>query len=546
MGRVVAIANVKGGVGKTTTAVNLGACLVERGRRVLAVDLDPQASLTLSLGLDPSLQTKTIYNALSREGTPLSSLIQSSVEGIDLVPANRQLGRFADGADDGAAQVRALRSVLEPIRDSYDYILIDCPANAGILTGNALTAANEVLIPLTADHLTFQAFTWFLSLIARVRETCPNLRIVGAFFNMLDTRTRHARKIMSTAQQMYGSKVPFFATSIRFSVCLRDASADSQSILRYAPDSTSADEYRNLAREVEEGLKAAPANEVYLTLVHGDRAAEQHDLATAYADYCRATELNPQLAGAWMNRGECAVDWDEKVRCFGQAVRLEPENASAQASLSKTVADSAALTAVTGIHALITSAHYLETIGQCGMAAKIYARITELDPRSEEAWLGRGRTSLSPEEAIGYLQRCLEVNPGNEQAQGELQAARERVKKAAMQLVERGVNEARNGNAEKARALFQEASEMDPQNDLAWLSLARSTTDFQTAFGYVKKALEINPANAPARELYHFLDNPQEPGMPRILLWLRLFLLLLILIVVVVAALVLTGQLRFG
>ncbi len=151
MSRIVAIANIKGGVGKTTTAANLAAALAERGCRVLAVDLDPQASLTLSLGVQPHNLPKTIRDALSARAAPLSSLLCHTGANFDLAPANHDLRGAERELDDGQVRIFALRETLEPLRDRYDYILLDCPANAGVFTGNALVCANDVVIPFPPD-----------------------------------------------------------------------------------------------------------------------------------------------------------------------------------------------------------------------------------------------------------------------------------------------------------------------------------------------------------------------------------------------------------
>jgi chromosome partitioning protein len=253
MARIIAIANPKGGVGKTTATVSLAAALTERDRRVLAIDLDPQASLTLSLGfLLPDRLNRTIGDALDEHAVPLSSVVMSTREKFDLAPANRGLDRAAQALERGRVQVSAVRAAFDRLRDRYDFILIDCPANTGVLTCTALAVADQVVIPLTADYLTLESVKWFLSIIKNVREEVNSvLRIGGIFYNMYDPRTQHARDVMAEVQSLCDSETPLLTTTIRDCVEIKDASALGRSIIRHSPRSSGARAYRALAREIE-------------------------------------------------------------------------------------------------------------------------------------------------------------------------------------------------------------------------------------------------------------------------------------------------------
>ncbi len=546
MTRVLAVANAKGGVGKTTTTINTAAALIERGRKVLVLDLDPQASLSLSLGACIDGNRKTIYDALTAAAVPLNSIVQRTAEEFDLAPASHELNRAVDFLDGDRNRVLAVRAVLEPIRDRYDYVLMDCPANAGILTGSALAAADEVVIPFAVDHLAFQALGWFLGIIDRVKASVnPELKIAGIVFTMFDPRTRHARKIMEAARLKYGAEIPFFASAIRYSVSLRDASLMGKSVLRYAPESVAGDSYRSLAREIEEGLTEASTNELYLALARADKALARKDLATAYAEFCRVTDLSPQLARGWIGRAESAGEWEEKVRCYGHAVHLEPGKAEPRANLAKCVMDGVSPTSLEGIHPLIASAHYLESIGQQSLADRLFQRVNEIDPKHCEAWMGRARLAPGPREAIAIVQQFLALDPTNSTALAQLRAEQDRSRSAAAQLVEKGVSEVRLGNRETAHALFTEAIELDPKSDSAWLERARTAVDFRLAFEYVKRALEINPKNEQARELHNLLYEPDEaqPGEPT--LWFRWVLPILAIVILIVAILFISGRIAF-
>lgn len=255
MSSILAVANQKGGVAKTTTVVNLGAALAERGDRVLVVDLDAQACATFSLGLDPEdLDTTASAVLLGRPAkVTVAELLVSTPDGVDLLPAAIDLA----GADRALADIRGreyvLRDVLHGIRGEYDWILLDCSPSLGIITINALTAADAVLIPLQCETLSHRGVGQLMETIADVqRLTNPQLRIAGLVPTLYDGRTVHARAVLSDLGPRYG--VPVFSPigrSIRFS----EAPAAGRSILATAGTSKGAEDYRRLATEVTEVIQ---------------------------------------------------------------------------------------------------------------------------------------------------------------------------------------------------------------------------------------------------------------------------------------------------
>lgn len=254
MSRIIAVANAKGGVGKTTTAVNISAALAEAGYRVLAIDLDPQSSLTLSLGMNPLRVPGTICSLLSPGSDFLNAPIIHLQEQWDLIPANEELRALEHELDSDPKKIYTIGAGLHPFRDVYDYIILDCAASMGVLTGAALAAADSVIIPLTPDFLAFQVSAILFRIIRRVQETInPNLQIAGIFLTMYDTRTKHAREILTHIRKTYGASVPFFSAVIYLSVKLKEAPSLGQSVLKYAPQSQAARAYRVVAREIVEG-----------------------------------------------------------------------------------------------------------------------------------------------------------------------------------------------------------------------------------------------------------------------------------------------------
>ena len=247
---VIAMCNQKGGVGKTTTTINLGAALVETGRRVLLVDLDPQGSLTVGMGFNAHEMDQSIYHVLmDRELGINDILVKTLIPGLDLVPANIDLSAAEMRLVTEVGREQVLARVLHPVLHDYDVILIDCQPSLGLLAVNALTAANGVIIPLECEYFALRGVAMLKETIEKVRErTNFDLQIVGLLGTMFDGRTLHSREVMHTLVQGWGDTV--FHTVIRRTVKFADSTVAGEPITEYAPTSPGADSYRQLAREV--------------------------------------------------------------------------------------------------------------------------------------------------------------------------------------------------------------------------------------------------------------------------------------------------------
>lgn len=252
MGTVISLLNHKGGVGKTTSAINIGAGLVELGKRVLLVDLDPQANLSLSLGLPRTKQT--IYEALRGE-SELEPL--SAKPGLDVVTSTLDLSGAEMELINEAGREFILRELFVPVVEDYDYIIIDCPPSLGLLTLNALTSSHYVLIPLQTEFLAIQGLAKIKQVIDKVKfRLNKKLEIGGVIATMYDARKVLNRDVVETIRKYFGQKV--FDTLIRDNVALAEAPAQRKDIFAYSPGSSGAEDYLDLCKEILKRFEDMP------------------------------------------------------------------------------------------------------------------------------------------------------------------------------------------------------------------------------------------------------------------------------------------------
>jgi chromosome partitioning protein len=247
---VIALCNQKGGVGKTTTAINLGASLAAFGRRVLLVDFDPQASLSVGLGVNKLGDADTIYHLLMDDDLdPNDVVIRTSVPGLDVIPSGIDLAGAEMQLINEVAREQAMSRALAPLIGSYDVILIDCQPSLGLLTVNALTAADGVIVPMECEYFALRGVALLKGTIDKVQRLLnPRLKIVGLVGTMFDGRTLHSREVMSTLVDGWGDDV--FHTVIRRTVKFSEATVAGEPLTVYAEDSPGASSYRDLAKEV--------------------------------------------------------------------------------------------------------------------------------------------------------------------------------------------------------------------------------------------------------------------------------------------------------
>ena len=256
MSKVIAISNQKGGTGKTTTAVNLGIGLANEGKKVLLIDYDAQGSLTQCLGYpnpdELSVTISSLMEKVIREQPVLENEgILHHKEGVDFIPANIELSGMETALVNIMSRERVLKDYLATVKDNYDYVLIDCTPSLGMLTINALTAANEVIIPVQSHFLPAKGLEQLLGTVAKVkRQINPALKINGILLTMVDDRTNLARDISQLIRNTYGNHIKVFKTEIPLSIKAAETSAVGKSIYSYDKNGRVADAYRNLTREV--------------------------------------------------------------------------------------------------------------------------------------------------------------------------------------------------------------------------------------------------------------------------------------------------------
>ena len=258
MPRIIAIANQKGGVGKTTTTINLGAALAERKRRVLLVDLDPQASLSIALKVDVVQLEHTVYDLLRDNKTPVhlsDVIVETSIPDVRLIPSNIDLSNAEIELLHEYRRESLLKDALErtPADLPYDYILLDCPPSLGILTVNALTAADHVLVPLQTDYLALRGAELLFATLQKIRRKLNPDLPVTVVLTMMYARTRHGEEVEATVREKFGKAV--HRAVIPASVRAKEAPIEGRSILTYDSKSPVSKAYRDLAQEIDNGKK---------------------------------------------------------------------------------------------------------------------------------------------------------------------------------------------------------------------------------------------------------------------------------------------------
>ena len=249
---ILAMCNQKGGVGKTTSTINMGAALAGFGRKVLLVDLDPQGALSAGLGIPHEDLDLTVYNLIIDSDTDVRDAIHhTSVPGLDLVPANIDLSAAEIQLVNEVGREQALGRALRPVRRDYDFIIVDCQPSLGLLTVNALTIAQGVIIPMECEYFSLRGLALLTDTVGKVRDRLNfDLEVLGILVTMFDRRTLHAREVMERLIEVFGDTV--FDTVITRTVRFPETSVAGEPITRWAPKSPGADQYRNLAREVIE------------------------------------------------------------------------------------------------------------------------------------------------------------------------------------------------------------------------------------------------------------------------------------------------------
>ena len=254
--QIIAIANQKGGVGKTTTCANLGIGLAQAGKKVLLIDADPQGSLSISLGYPqpdrlPITLSDVMGKILTDQPINISEGILHHAEGVDIMPSDIQLSGMEVSLVNAMSRETILRQYINAVKDKYSHILIDCQPSLGMLTVNALAAANRIIIPVQAEYLPVKGLEQLLQTINKVRRQLnPKLKIDGILLTMVDNRTNFAKEIAILLRQTYGNTIKVFNTEIPHSVRAKEISAEGKSIFSHDPNGKVANSYLNMTKEV--------------------------------------------------------------------------------------------------------------------------------------------------------------------------------------------------------------------------------------------------------------------------------------------------------